>query len=104
MTIPEQLHALIPAMLASFARRRGLPPGMLTSAVLQFEPILVIIGEHQRRQRSRSSAVLEAIISDYDAEFMVGLSRPVGCKHAHRVASIHLLILVHHVAHAGAYA
>ena len=79
--IPEQLHALIPAMLASFARRRGLPAGMLTSAVLQFEHILVIIGEHQRRQRSQSSAVPDAIIADYETEFMVGPWKLIDCKH-----------------------
>ena len=68
--IPQQLHGLVPALLASLARRRGLPAGMLSSAVLQFEPILSSIADCQREQRILNSAASDDLL-DYDAEYMV---------------------------------
>ena len=70
--LPQHLHGLVPALVASLARRPGLPPGMLASVVLQFEPILSSIAEHQRQQGIPNRAAPDAITSDYDAEYMVG--------------------------------
>ena len=78
--IPRQLHALIPAMLASFARRQrrcGLPRGMLASAVLQLQDVMAIIAQHQAQRRMAAGVyTFDAITSDYEAEFMVGPRLP----------------------------
>ena len=72
MAIAEPLHGIVPATVASLARRSGLPAGMLASAVLQFEPILTEMGVHRQLQRQRPHPLSNAIASDYEAEFMVG--------------------------------
>ena len=85
--IPEQLHGLVPALVASLARRPGLPPGMLASAVLQFAPILVSIADHQRQQGILNRAAPDAITSDYEAEYMVGATTKEPTKHMHASCS-----------------
>ena len=70
--IPEPLHGIVPALVASLVRRPGLPVGTLASAVVQFQPILSQIAEHQRRQRPLQDPLSYATASDYEAEYMVG--------------------------------
>ena len=81
--IPQQLHGIVPALVASLARRQSLPAGMLTSAVLQFGPIMSCIADLQPQQRDTNTAAPNAIISDYDAEYMVGVTSKELTKHMH---------------------